>query len=64
MTRIELQRHRSGQGSRFEVWISGKLWCYTENNDDGFKLMLAVSKLECIRVLGADFGMGIALGVR
>ena len=60
MNRIRIERHQSGRGSRFEVWIDQTLFCHTENDEDGFKLMVAVRRLEAIRVLGADFGTRFA----
>lgn len=46
MNRIEARRERFGQGSRFEVWVDRELWCYTCDDEDGFKLMIAVNRLQ------------------
>lgn len=52
MTRIETRRERFGRGSRFEVWMNGELWCHTCDDEDGFKLMIAVNRVQVRWIFG------------
>lgn len=45
--RTESRREfKGGAEGRFEVWVNGQLWCHTDNDDDEFKLMIAVNRLK------------------
>lgn len=30
----------------YQVWLDGQLYCYTNNDDDGFRLAIALNKLQ------------------
>jgi hypothetical protein len=53
---VEVKRISCGASSRFEVYLDNSLYCYTTDDNDGFKLMIAVNRLQAKNIFGRDYG--------
>ena len=50
---VRIQRHASGNTSRFELYVDNVLLCYTTDDDAGMALMIALNKLQ-LRAVAVD----------
>lgn len=46
---LRVERQAIGNNSKFECYVDNLLFCYTYNDDDGMKLMIAIAKLKLLK---------------